>query len=315
MMPSNIRRISGRAAPRHDRIGPTRVDGHGHDATWTGADGSQPRPWPTRGSVGARRPPWLGDPRAYRFELRRDRNAVQECDRGEQRPEEERDEAGQRSVRLAERGAQQEEPVQREGHHDDERDGQRPLPRRARTSRADAGAGSSGRCMRSTRSGGRTRAASARHPRRRSREALQGTTPIARPSAHRFTKAPHASDTCADREDEGATVLPQRRPVALDPVDPIHRALDLAEQGGPGDQSAPASPRIRARDRFWAPARWACSTASVRHGPPVRGRHPGACPRSRRSRARRPARSRVPRARSRPARGSATWRTPSSEHG
>ena len=102
----------------------------------------------------------LGDPGPHCLELRGDRDAEQDRERREERPELQRDEPGERAVRLAERRRLAEDERERGRRQASTRPSRRSRPTRAMPSRAACAPAPSGRAPRARCRGARSRAAS-----------------------------------------------------------------------------------------------------------------------------------------------------------
>ena len=182
-----------------------------------------------------------GDTRAHGLELRRDRDTVQQGDRGEQRPEQQRHEPGERSVGLPEGRAQPEEAPERdrdEQHQDDRQEGADREPGPPGLATAGAPAEDARGCADQQRE--RQRPADDVPDIPRGGVVEHRGQPL--PGRHRHERD-DGQETGADGEHERAPVLPQGGTVALDAVEAVHRALDLPEQRGPGDDGSDRSQR------------------------------------------------------------------------
>ena len=176
-----------------------------------------------------------GVPGPQRLELRADRDAVEQCDRRQQRPQQQREHPGEWSVDLAERATELDVRRQpgRRGHAEHHRDprpegqpaqGRLPPPRRVVEQHRD-------------------REHQQHQPERPAGDVPEQVRPL-RPAVvlhHRVGERPardqgEEADTDRDRQDRGehrgAAVLRERLPVAADAVDAIAAPFDLRHRGG-----------------------------------------------------------------------------------
>src|SRR5512132_1418527 len=171
---------------------------------------------------------------AYRLQLRCDRTAVEDSHGRQERPEPERDDPCQRSVRLAERGAEPEEQTQPDRR-------ERPDADRHERSEAEPRPGRLAATW-----GPPVQQGDGRH-----REGESDRPPDYVPDLHRGMRPERCSDrvTHAERDEGGRDqqprgdgegervhVLAGGGAILFDPVDPVQSALQLAHQDHAGDQ-------------------------------------------------------------------------------
>ena len=156
----------------------------------------------------------------------------------------ERDDAGERSVGLAERRAPAEEAGEQHGGNEPERACRRALRRRATTNAAGAGGATT------STSNARPAAARTRPSGHRATCHAVSTSP---PSSETVWIPPYATrcerrrEECADdeSEQEREAVLLRGRAIGLDAVDAIERAFELPEEGRGGEEAAREAERDR----------------------------------------------------------------------
>src|SRR6186997_1343829 len=210
-----VGRIVGRAPRQYPRKGPRR------------GSALQRRACGRRGDVLARGLR-LTCARPDRLQFGRDRDAVEDAERREERPDLQRDDAGERPVRLPEGRREPERQRQTDGGERPERDGDAATERQPRLPGLTP-------VHRATEQGGEADGDQQQtHGPPQDLPDDACLVPPARayvPTEPEHEEGESETDPDGQGHHERDRVLAHRRPVSLDPVDPIEAALDLGHGG------------------------------------------------------------------------------------